>query len=164
MRSSWPYWARQVLPVIHRSCIPIGDAIIPYTTDSKTKPLLFSFHNRPWGLMIFYTSTLWIRQSQTRCSRPWEELHALGALDNEGFLTRLGREIADLPMEPPLVKVLVIDCELGCSDEMLSIAAMLSLLPIFYRPKEKQMQANQKKAKFHDPSSDDLMLLNVYNA
>ncbi|KFA45814.1 hypothetical protein S40293_08975 [Stachybotrys chartarum IBT 40293] len=93
-----------------------------------------------------------------------EELYALGALDDEGFLTRLGRKMADLPMEPPLAKVLVTACELGCSDEMLSIVAMLSLLTIFYRPKEKQTQADQKKAKFHDPSSDHLTLLNVYNA
>ena len=93
-----------------------------------------------------------------------EELYALGCLDNEGLLTRQGRRMADLPMEPSLAKVLVASVDLGCTDEVLSIIAMLSIPTIFYRPKEKQQVADQKKAKFHDPSGDHLTLLNVYNS
>ena len=92
-----------------------------------------------------------------------EELYALSALDDEGLLTRLGRKMADFPMEPGLAKTLIASVDLGCSDEMLSIVAMLSLQNVFYRPKEKQTQADQKKAKFHDPHGDHLTLLNVYN-
>jgi ATP-dependent RNA helicase DHX8/PRP22 len=92
-----------------------------------------------------------------------EELYALSALDDEGLLTRLGRKMADLPMEPALAKVLIAAVDLGCSDEILSIVAMLSMPTVFYRPKEKQTQADQKKAKFHDPHGDHLTLLNVYN-
>lgn len=84
--------------------------------------------------------------------------------DDEGLLTRLGRKMADFPMEPSLAKVLIAATDLGCSDEILSIVAMLNLPTIFYRPKEKQQQADQKKAKFHDPHGDHLTLLNVYNA
>jgi ATP-dependent RNA helicase DHX8/PRP22 len=93
-----------------------------------------------------------------------EELYALGALDDEGILTRLGRRIADFPLDSSLAKVLVLADELGCSDEILSIVAMLNLPNVFYRPKEKQAQADQKKAKFHDPSGDHLTQLNVYNS
>lgn len=92
-----------------------------------------------------------------------EELYALSALDDEGLLTRLGRKMADFPMEPALAKVLIYSVEMGCSDEILSIVAMLSVQTVFYRPKEKQQQADQKKAKFHDPHGDHLTLLNVYN-
>ena len=92
-----------------------------------------------------------------------EELYALSALDDEGLLTRLGRKMADFPMEPSLAKVLIAAVDLGCSDEVLSIVAMLSIPTVFYRPKEKQTQADQKKAKFHDPHGDHLTLLNVYN-
>ncbi|KAI9705558.1 MAG: DEAH-box ATP-dependent RNA helicase prp22 [Candelina mexicana] len=92
-----------------------------------------------------------------------EELYALSALDDEGLLTRLGRKMADFPMEPALAKVLIASVDLGCSDELLSIVAMLSVPTVFYRPKEKQTQADQKKAKFHDPHGDHLTLLNVYN-
>ncbi len=93
-----------------------------------------------------------------------EELYVLGALDDEGLLTRQGRKMADFPMEPSLAKVLIAAGELGCSDELLSIVAMLGLSSVLYRPKEKQTQPDQKKAKFHDPHSDHLTLLNVYNS
>ncbi|KAK1821712.1 DEAH-box ATP-dependent RNA helicase prp22 [Friedmanniomyces endolithicus] len=93
-----------------------------------------------------------------------EELYALGALDDEGLLTRAGRRMADFPMEPSLAKSLIASVELGCSDEMLSIVAMISAVQtVFHRPKEKQQQADQKKTKFHDPAGDHLTLLNVYN-
>ena len=92
-----------------------------------------------------------------------EELYSLSALDDEGLLTRLGRKMADFPMEPALAKVLICSVDMGCSDELLSIVAMLSVQTVFYRPKEKQQQADQKKAKFHDPHGDHLTLLNVYN-
>lgn len=93
-----------------------------------------------------------------------EELHSLLALDDEGLLTRLGRKMADFPMEPSLAKVLIASVDAGCSTEMLTIVAMLSVQNVFYRPKEKQAQADQKRAKFNDPTGDHLMLLNVYQA
>ncbi|KAI6125065.1 P-loop containing nucleoside triphosphate hydrolase protein [Pisolithus croceorrhizus] len=92
-----------------------------------------------------------------------ESLYALSALDDEGLLTRLGRKMADFPMEPPLAKMLIASVELGCSEEILSIVAMLSVQTVFYRPKEKQAQADSKKAKFHQPEGDHLTLLTVYN-
>lgn len=93
-----------------------------------------------------------------------EELYALSALDDEGLLTRLGRKMADFPMDPSLAKALIVSIDHQCSDEMLSIVAMLNQPTVFYRPKEKQTQADQKKSKFHDPNGDHLTLLNVYNA
>ncbi|TCD63346.1 DEAH-box ATP-dependent RNA helicase prp22 [Steccherinum ochraceum] len=92
-----------------------------------------------------------------------ESLYALSALDDEGLLTRLGRKMADFPMEPSLAKMLIASVELGCSEEILSIVAMLSVQSVFYRPKEKQGQADSKKAKFHQPEGDHLTLLTVYN-
>ncbi|KAF2483011.1 P-loop containing nucleoside triphosphate hydrolase protein [Neohortaea acidophila] len=93
-----------------------------------------------------------------------EELYALSALDDEGLLTRLGRRMADFPMDPGLGKALIMSAELGCSDEMLSIVAMISAVQtVFHRPKDKQQQADQKRARFNDPGGDHLTLLNVYN-
>ncbi|KAJ2697913.1 DEAH-box ATP-dependent RNA helicase prp22 [Coemansia sp. IMI 209128] len=94
-----------------------------------------------------------------------ELLHSLGALDNEGLLTRIGRKMAEFPMEPELAKALLASVELGCSEEVLTIAALLSAEgSIFYRPKEKQAAADSKKAKFHQPEGDHLTLLTIYNA
>lgn len=93
-----------------------------------------------------------------------ESLWALGALDEEGLLTRLGRRMAEFPLEPPLSKVLIASVDLGCSEEALTVVAMLSVGNIFYRPKEKQGQADQKRAKFFQPEGDQLTLLTVYEA
>jgi ATP-dependent RNA helicase DHX8/PRP22 len=92
-----------------------------------------------------------------------ESLYALSALDDEGLLTRLGRKMADFPMDPSQAKMLIASVDLGCSEEILSIVAMLSVQTVFYRPKEKQGQADSKKAKFHQPEGDHLTLLTVYN-
>ncbi|KAB8627264.1 hypothetical protein FH972_026097 [Carpinus fangiana] len=92
-----------------------------------------------------------------------EELYALSALDDEGLLTRLGRQMADFPMEPALAKTLITSAAMQCSDEMLSIVAMISTQgEIFSRPRAEQQKADQKKARFHDPAGDHLTLLNAY--
>ncbi|KAJ2656204.1 DEAH-box ATP-dependent RNA helicase prp22 [Coemansia sp. RSA 1199] len=94
-----------------------------------------------------------------------ELLHSLGALDNEGLLTRIGRKMAEFPMSPELAKALLASVEYGCSEEVLTIAAMLSVEgSVFYRPREKQAAADAKKAKFHQPEGDHLTLLTVFNA
>jgi ATP-dependent RNA helicase DHX8/PRP22 len=92
-----------------------------------------------------------------------ENLYALGALDDEGLLTRLGRKMADFPIDPPMAKMLIASVDFGCSEEILTIVAMLSVQNVFYRPKDKQAQADAKKAKFHQPEGDHLTLLAVYN-
>ncbi|KYR02006.1 DEAD/DEAH box helicase [Tieghemostelium lacteum] len=91
-----------------------------------------------------------------------EQLFYLGALDEEGFLTRLGRKMAEFPLDPPLSKMLIASVDFGCSDEILTIVAMISVQNIFYRPKDKQTQADSKKAKFFQPEGDHLTLLTVY--
>ena len=91
-----------------------------------------------------------------------ETLYTLSALDDEGLLTRLGRKMAEFPLEPQLSKILIASADLGCSEEMLSIVGMLSVEDIFYRPKEKQAQADMKKAKFFQPEGDHLTYLTVY--
>lgn len=93
-----------------------------------------------------------------------EQLHSLSALDDEGLLTRLGRRMAEFPMEPQLSKMLIMSVQLGCSEEILTIVSMLSVQNVFYRPKDKQALADQKKAKFNQPEGDHLTLLAVYNS
>ena len=93
-----------------------------------------------------------------------EQLYNLGALDEEGLLTKLGQKMAEFPLEPPLSKMLLASVDLGCSDEILTIIAMIQTGNLFYRPREKQAQADQKKAKFFQPKGDHLTLLVVYKA
>ena len=62
-----------------------------------------------------------------------EQLHALSALDDEGLLTKLGRRMAEFPLEPQLSKMLIMSVHLGCADEALTIVSMLSVQNIYYR-------------------------------
>ena len=91
-----------------------------------------------------------------------EGLYALGALDEEGLLTRLGRKMAEFPLEPNLSKMLLLSVDLGCSDEILTIVSLLSVDNPFYRPKDKQSAADARKAKFHQNEGDHLTFLQVY--
>jgi len=93
-----------------------------------------------------------------------EQLYVLGALDEEGLLTKLGRRMAEFPLDPPLSKFLLSSVEFGCSEEVITIVAMLSVPNIFYRPKEKQALADSKRSKFFQPEGDHLTLLTVYRA
>ena len=93
-----------------------------------------------------------------------QELYNLNALDEEGLLTRLGRKMAEFPLEPSMSKTLIAGVDLGCSEEVLTILSMLSAQNIFYRPKEKQNEADQRKARFHQAEGDHLTLLGVYEA
>jgi ATP-dependent RNA helicase DHX8/PRP22 len=91
-----------------------------------------------------------------------ESLFALGALDDEGLLVRLGRKMAEFPLEPQLAKMLIVSVDLGCSEEVLTVVAMLSVENPYYRPKDKQAQADVKKAKFYQPEGDHLTLLAIW--
>ncbi|KAL0315774.1 UNVERIFIED_CONTAM: putative pre-splicing factor ATP-dependent RNA helicase DEAH5 [Sesamum radiatum] len=72
--------------------------------------------------------------------------------------------MAEFPLDPPLSKMLLASVDLGCSDEILTIIAMIQTGNIFYRPREKQAQADQKRAKFFQAEGDHLTLLAVYEA
>ncbi|CAH9079032.1 unnamed protein product [Cuscuta europaea] len=58
--------------------------------------------------------------------RALEVLNYLGALDDEGNLTKLGEIMSELPLDPQMAKMLVVSPEFNCSNEILSVSAMLS--------------------------------------
>ncbi|EDO05376.1 RNA Helicase associated domain (HA2) family protein [Babesia bovis T2Bo] len=92
-----------------------------------------------------------------------DNLYHLGALDDEGLLTRLGRKMAEFPMDPNLAKMLLTSVDLECSDEVITIVSMLSIQNIFYRPQDKQAEADRAKSRFTQAEGDHLTLLYVYN-
>lgn len=56
-----------------------------------------------------------------------EALYNLEALDDEGLLTKLGRLMAEFPIEPQLSKMVMTSVDLSCSDEIITIVSMLSV-------------------------------------
>ncbi|KAF9166563.1 DEAH-box RNA helicase prp16 [Actinomortierella ambigua] len=91
------------------------------------------------------------------------QLWVLGALDNTGELTPLGKKMAIFPAEPSLAKMLIVAETMGCTAEIVTIVSMLSVPSVFYRPKERMEESDAAREKFFVPESDHLTLLNVYN-
>ncbi|XP_054167487.1 putative pre-mRNA-splicing factor ATP-dependent RNA helicase PRP1 [Oppia nitens] len=96
--------------------------------------------------------------------RALELLNYLNALDDEGEMTDLGSIMAEFPLDPQLSKMLTASCEYNCSNEILSIAAMLSVPQCFVRPNEQKKAADDAKMRFAHIDGDHLTLLNVYHA
>ncbi|OMH85218.1 Pre-mRNA-splicing factor ATP-dependent RNA helicase-like protein cdc28 [Zancudomyces culisetae] len=94
-----------------------------------------------------------------------EQLYALGALNEKGMLTKLGRRMAEFPMDPMMARAIIASEQFNCPNEMASVIAMLSVSgSVFYRPKEKKLVVDQLHATFHDSKGDHLTLLNIWNA
>ncbi|MDX8150824.1 DUF3418 domain-containing protein [Patulibacter brassicae] len=88
-------------------------------------------------------------------------LEELGAL-RDGRLTPLGRRIAALPVDPRMARMIVAGHEQGCTDELLVIAAALSIQDPRERPVEEQGSADQAHARFRDERSDFLAYLHLW--
>ncbi|RKR91363.1 ATP-dependent helicase HrpA [Micromonospora pisi] len=94
-------------------------------------------------------------------------LHELGALDPTQTdlnrrLTPLGRKLAQLPVDPRLARMVLEGETNGCATDVMVIAAALSIQDPRERPVEKQAQADQAHARFADPESDFITLLNLW--
>lgn len=95
--------------------------------------------------------------------RSLEMLYALGALNRHGELTKLGRKMAEFPIDPMMAKTILASEQYKCAEEILSICAMLSIQSsLFYRPKDKKIHADKARKNFFRPGGDHLTLLNIW--
>ncbi|CAL8578598.1 DEAH-box ATP-dependent RNA helicase prp43 [Xanthoria parietina] len=96
--------------------------------------------------------------------RALEELNYLACLDDDGELTALGQLASEFPLDPALAVMLISSPEFYCSNEILSLTALLSVPQIFVRPASARKRADEMKALFAHPDGDHLTMLNVYHA
>lgn len=96
--------------------------------------------------------------------RAFESLHHLGCLDDDGDVTEEGDKVSKFPVDPQLAKMLVDSPRHRCSNEALSIAAMLCVRPVFLRPTGSARQADDARGRFAHLDGDHLTLLNVFHA
>ena len=81
------------------------------------------------GLLYFFVNGLPIAPptpAPETLMRALELLNYLAALNDDGDLTELGSMMAEFPLDPQLAKLVIASCEFNCSNEILSITAMLS--------------------------------------
>lgn len=85
-------------------------------------------------------------------------------VDDDGLITEAGRQAAKLPADPAWYNAIVEGHKLGCSDEIVTLAALASIgtgYSIFLRPRAARKDADRARCPFFDPTSDHLTLLAV---
>ncbi|MDY6941761.1 MAG: ATP-dependent RNA helicase HrpA [Pseudomonadota bacterium] len=91
-------------------------------------------------------------------------LAEIGALDEGRNLTRPGRELARLPVDPGLGRMVLAGAEHHCLHEILIIVSGLSIQDPRERPADYAQQADEAQRPFQDERSDFLSYLNLWNA
>ncbi|HHE9496163.1 ATP-dependent RNA helicase HrpA [Haemophilus influenzae] len=95
-----------------------------------------------------------------------EELGAFETVQTKSgekrLLTRVGRQLAQLPVDPRLAKMILSAVNFGCVYEMMIIVSALSIQDPRERPQEKQQASNEKHRRFADKKSDFLAFLNLW--
>jgi pre-mRNA-splicing factor ATP-dependent RNA helicase DHX16 len=96
--------------------------------------------------------------------RALEQLYALGALNDRGELTKLGRRMAEFPCDPQLSKAIILGDKYGCVSECIIVGAMLNAgNAVYYRPKDRAVHADNARMNFaRGGGGDHGALLRVY--
>ena len=89
-------------------------------------------------------------------------LEELGAVTTAGKLTKIGKRMARLPIDPRLARMILAAEQHNCLEEILVIASALAIQDPRERPQEKQQQADQSHARFRHPRSDFMAWLNLW--
>ncbi|TDR32817.1 ATP-dependent RNA helicase HrpA [Hydromonas duriensis] len=89
-------------------------------------------------------------------------LQELGALTDDYQLTQIGRELAKLPIDPRVARMILAARDEGALREVLIIASALSVQDVRDRPTELRAQADSAHAKFNDPASEFLSYLKIW--
>jgi ATP-dependent helicase HrpA len=92
------------------------------------------------------------------------EIGAVKIKQKKYILTKIGRIMAKLPIDPKLSRILIEADKKGCLKEACVITTALAIADPRQRPAEKSQAADQKHALFKDPASDFITLLNIWNA
>ncbi|NUP75359.1 MAG: ATP-dependent RNA helicase HrpA, partial [Sinomonas sp.] len=82
---------------------------------------------------------------------------------SKGALTAVGHQLAQLPVDPRLGRMIVEAARRDCAREVMVLAAALTIQDPRERPTEKRQQADEKHARFKDENSDFSAYLNLWN-
>ena len=89
-------------------------------------------------------------------------LEELGAVDNRRRLTAVGRQLARLPVDPRIARMVIEAARLDALKEVLIIASALSVQDPRERPHDKRQAADEKHREYADEHSDFMTLLNLW--
>lgn len=95
-------------------------------------------------------------------------LNELGAMNDKETnpkkrLTAMGRQLAQLPIDPRLARMVLEAAKLGCLHEVMVITSALSIQDPRERPSDKQQASDEKHRRFFDEASDFIAFVNLWN-
>ncbi len=91
-------------------------------------------------------------------------LEEIGAMRKQGGLTQIGYQLARLPLDPRLGRMLIEASSRGVLSAVLVMVGGMSVMDVRERPQEKQAEADAAHTKFNDETSDFLTLLHIWSA
>ncbi|KAH7544924.1 hypothetical protein FEM48_Zijuj01G0037500 [Ziziphus jujuba var. spinosa] len=95
--------------------------------------------------------------------RALEVLYSLGVLDDDAKLTSpTGFQVAEIPLDPMISKMILSSSHLGCTEEIITIAAVLSIQSIWTSGWGAQKELDEAKLRFAAAEGDHVTFLNVY--
>ncbi|WP_018970796.1 ATP-dependent RNA helicase HrpA [Rubritalea marina] len=100
--------------------------------------------------------------SSKHIAEGYKTLREIEALDSEHGLTQVGRQLARIPVEPRLGRMLLEAKSRNCLDAMLVVVSGLSIMDPRERPAEKAKEADQAHEKWRDEDSDFMSLLHLW--
>eukprot|EP00759_Apiculatamorpha_spiralis_P032209 PhF_6_TR33703/c0_g1_i1/m.49454/K12820/DHX15, PRP43; pre-mRNA-splicing factor ATP-dependent RNA helicase DHX15/PRP43 len=93
--------------------------------------------------------------------RALELLNFIGAIDDEGNLTKIGSRMADFPLDPQLARSIIAGQEYGVGPELCCITAMLSAPRVLLTPHNARAESMERHRSFAHPMGDHIMLMHV---
>ncbi|KAF9608754.1 hypothetical protein IFM89_010886 [Coptis chinensis] len=97
--------------------------------------------------------------------RALEVLYSLGIIDDDAKLTSpIGFQVAEIPLDPMISKMILSGSLLGCLEEVITIAAILSVQSIWVSVRGVQKEMDEVKLRFAAAEGDHVTYLNVYKA
>ena len=125
----------------------LASVILQMSSLNLGEPAKFPFINPPPDKMI---------------NDGFRLLEELDAVDRSRKLTATGRQLAQLPIDPRIARMLLAAQKLNCVTELLIIASALSIQDPRERPMDKQQAADEAHNKYKDERSDFLAFIKLW--
>ena len=125
----------------------LASVILQMATLKLSDPAKFPFINPPPQKMI---------------NDGYRLLEELGAVNQKRQITEMGRQLAKLPIDPRIARMVLAGQKLNCLEEVLIIASALSIQDPRERPMDKQQAADEAHSKYKDERSDFLAFIKLW--
>ncbi|GFH17514.1 uncharacterized protein HaLaN_14169, partial [Haematococcus lacustris] len=145
----WGMWPCTSLAKIFEPCPPGARKVVLATNIAETSLTIDGIKQAGCGNVVLMLKSLGIHDLMNfdfmdpppaeTLLRALEMLYALGALNDKGELTKLGRRMAEFPLDPQLAKTLLASESYSVAEQVATVCAMVSIgASVFYRPKDKK--------------------------